>query len=69
MLRIRVCFLFLSIFCLSGTGPLKKRILATQIEAKSGNPDASLNIRFPNLLGRGELLKEKMALKFEDFFF
>ena len=33
-------------------------IVATQIDAKSGNPDASLRIGFPNLLGRGEQLKE-----------
>ena len=36
----------------------KNTILATQMDAKSGNPDATVNLRFPNLLGRGEQLKE-----------
>lgn len=40
---------------------------STQMDAKSGNPDATVNLRFPNLLGRGEQLKFEIGREFMQY--
>lgn len=40
---------------------------STQLDPKSGNPDASINLKFPNLFGRGEQLKFEIGREFMQY--